>query len=179
VSWFVLGLLVAAVGLIAPGATAVGAAQVEQPPTDPEATDGFGVGDDPGATDGFGVAEDPGATDGFGVGEDEVDDEVEVPVTQADLLVDGDGTAEPGAPPTTAPEATPGPSGPSDASLITAIIAGLLTIAVLVALLTWRYWVATRPGLRPVEPEPVPEVRRPADTEQDGELSASGAGVDT
>ncbi|MFP5256120.1 MAG: hypothetical protein ACLGI8_09750 [Acidimicrobiia bacterium] len=78
--------------------------------------------------------------------------------TSTDLLVPGDGTE--GAESTTTTEATVAisneGSGPSDGTLIGIVVAGLVLIAVVVSILTWRYWVATRPV--PVEGEgrPVP-----------------------
>jgi hypothetical protein len=66
--------------------------------------------------------------------------------------------------------------GPSDESLIRLIIAGLVLVALLVAVLTWRYWVATRPELLPVadaeperqvdEAEPVPSESAEAGDDQ-------------
>jgi cobalamin biosynthesis Mg chelatase CobN len=71
------------------------------------------------------------------------------PVTTANnVLVPGDGTE--GAQSTTTTVATVAAvsdDGPSDATLIALVIAGLLLIALVVAVLTWRYWVATRPPL--------------------------------
>jgi hypothetical protein len=68
--------------------------------------------------------------------------------TVANLLEPGDGTA--GAQATTTTTAA-APRGGNDADeesrLIWMIIAGLAGVAVLVALLTWRYWLLTRPGL--------------------------------
>lgn len=68
--------------------------------------------------------------------------------TVSNLLVPGDGTE--GAESTTTTDATVttvSDGGLSDGTLITLVIVGLLLIAVVVALLTWRYWVATRPPL--------------------------------
>ncbi|MGV3760469.1 MAG: hypothetical protein ACO1PW_13160, partial [Actinomycetota bacterium] len=36
-------------------------------------------------------------------------------------------------------------SGPSDGTLIGIVVAGLVLIALVVSVLTWRYWLATRP----------------------------------
>jgi cobalamin biosynthesis Mg chelatase CobN len=69
--------------------------------------------------------------------------------TQSDLLVPGDGTEGAESTTTTVVTATRvSDGGPSDATLITLVIVGLVLIAGVVALLTWRYWVATRPPLR-------------------------------
>lgn len=74
---------------------------------------------------------------------------VETITTVTNLLVPGDGTD--GAESTTtsevSPTATVSDDGPSDGTLIALVIAGLLVIALVVSLLTWRYWVATRPPL--------------------------------
>jgi hypothetical protein len=68
--------------------------------------------------------------------------------TSANLLVEGDGTSGAQATTTTS---TPDEGGSSTADdrrrLIWMIIAGLGAVALLVALLTWRYWLLTRPGL--------------------------------
>ncbi len=61
------------------------------------------------------------------------------------LLVRGDGTAGGGHTTTTLRTARIGSGGPSDGTLIALVIAGLLLIALAVSVLTWRYWVATRP----------------------------------
>ncbi len=66
----------------------------------------------------------------------------------ARLLVPGDGTQ--GAELTTTTEgvvARLGGGGLSDGILIALVIGGLVLIAGLVGVLTWRYWVATRPHL--------------------------------
>lgn len=73
---------------------------------------------------------------------------VETVTTANNVLVPGDGTE--GAQSTTTTVATVAAvsdDGPSDATLIALVIAGLLLIALVVAVLTWRYWVATRPPL--------------------------------
>lgn len=68
--------------------------------------------------------------------------------TSVDLLVPGDGTE--GAESTTTTEtvavAAVSDDGPSDGTLIALVVAGLVAIAIAVAVLTWRYWVATRPA---------------------------------
>lgn len=73
--------------------------------------------------------------------------------TSTDLLVPGDGTE--GAESTTTTEAIAAisneDSGPSDGTLIGVVVAGLVLIALVVSILTWRYWAATRP--MPVEGE--------------------------
>ncbi|MGH9274761.1 MAG: hypothetical protein ACRDZU_08955, partial [Acidimicrobiales bacterium] len=46
--------------------------------------------------------------------------------------------------------------GPSDGTLIGLEILGLVLIAVVVSVLTWRYWVATRPPLREPDTDPSP-----------------------
>ncbi|MGH9113352.1 MAG: hypothetical protein ACRDZN_13820, partial [Acidimicrobiales bacterium] len=68
--------------------------------------------------------------------------------TVANLLIPGDGTegAQRATTTTTAP-AEEGSSADDENRLIWMIIAGLGGVAVLVALLTWRYWLLTRPGL--------------------------------
>lgn len=73
---------------------------------------------------------------------------VETVTTANNVLVPGDGTeGAQSTTTTTATTATVSDDGPSDATLITLVIAGLLLIALVVAVLTWRYWVATRPPL--------------------------------
>lgn len=74
---------------------------------------------------------------------------VETITTVTNLLVPGDGTdgAESTTTTLTSTAATVTDDGPSDGTLIALVIAGLLVIAVVVSLLTWRYWVATRPPL--------------------------------
>lgn len=68
--------------------------------------------------------------------------------TSSNLLVPGDGTK--GAESTTTTVATAAKvkdGGLSDGTLIALVIAGLVVIAGVVAVLTWRYWAATRPPL--------------------------------
>ncbi|HEY6699084.1 MAG TPA: hypothetical protein VIZ67_12710 [Acidimicrobiales bacterium] len=68
--------------------------------------------------------------------------------TVANLLVPGDGTdGAQATTTTTAPPADEGSSADDENRLIWMIIAGLAGVAVLVAVLTWRYWLLTRPGL--------------------------------
>jgi uncharacterized membrane protein len=65
--------------------------------------------------------------------------------TLNDVLVPGDGTqgAESTTSTTIAVETTDG--GVSDSTIVWLIVGGLVLVALLVAFLTWRYWVATRP----------------------------------
>lgn len=66
----------------------------------------------------------------------------------SDVLISGDGTE--GAELTTTTEVMAtriSSDGPSDGALIALVIVGLVLIAGVVAVLTWRYWVATRPPL--------------------------------
>lgn len=73
---------------------------------------------------------------------------VETVTTANNVLVPGDGTEGAQSTTTTVVTATKvSDGGPSDATLISLVIAGLLLIALVVAVLTWRYWVATRPPL--------------------------------
>ncbi len=68
--------------------------------------------------------------------------------TTADLLIQGDGT--PGAESTTTTTrqvASEGNSADEESRMIWMIVAGLSGLALLIALLTWRYWLLTRPGL--------------------------------
>lgn len=65
--------------------------------------------------------------------------------TSQNLLVPGDGTE--GAESTTTTQTpTTVDSGPSDGTLVALVIGGLIVVALLVAVLTWRYWAATRPA---------------------------------
>jgi hypothetical protein len=50
-----------------------------------------------------------------------------------------------------------GDGGLSDGTLIALVIIGLVLIAAAVSVLTWRYWVATRPPVREPEPESEPK----------------------
>jgi hypothetical protein len=91
---------------------------------------------------------------------------LETVTTANNVLVPGDGTE--GAESTTTTVATVAAvsdDGPSDATLIALVIAGLLLIALVVAVLTWRYWAATRPPLlehpeQPGRPGHAPARRR-------------------
>jgi hypothetical protein len=68
--------------------------------------------------------------------------------TVANLLVPGDGTKGAQATTTTtAPPSDEGGSADDENRLIWMIIAGLAAVAILVAVLTWRYWLLTRPAL--------------------------------
>jgi hypothetical protein len=79
--------------------------------------------------------------------------EAETFTTAADLLVAGDGTE--GSESTTTTEVgesqVVGTGGIDDNTLVALIIAGLVVVAVAVAVLTWRYWLATRPVPRAPE----------------------------
>ena len=68
--------------------------------------------------------------------------------TSLNVLVPGDGTegAE-STTTTTAAPATVSNDGTSDGALLALIVGGLVLLAVAVSILTWRYWVATRPPL--------------------------------
>jgi hypothetical protein len=82
--------------------------------------------------------------------------------TVANLLVPGDGTdGAQATTTTTAPAPDEGSSADDENRLIWMIIAGLAGVAVLVAVLTWRYWLLTRPGLV-VEGDAAEDVRRGA-----------------
>ncbi|MET0728628.1 MAG: hypothetical protein ABWZ76_10070 [Acidimicrobiales bacterium] len=74
--------------------------------------------------------------------------------TSVDLLVPGDGTEGAESTTTTSLMATTisADDGPSDGTLIAAVIAGLVLVAVTVGVLTWRYWAATRPPLQKPDP---------------------------
>jgi hypothetical protein len=65
--------------------------------------------------------------------------------TVNDLLVPGDGSEGAESTTTTALVAATGDDGISDDTLILLIVSGLAAIALLVGILTWRYWAATRP----------------------------------
>ncbi|MGE3621466.1 MAG: hypothetical protein AB7L84_13480 [Acidimicrobiia bacterium] len=69
------------------------------------------------------------------------------------LLVPGDGTGGTTTSTTIVTEPVePDPAdddGVSDETLVRLVIAGLVVVALLVGVLTWRYWVATRPATRP------------------------------
>lgn len=70
--------------------------------------------------------------------------------TGSNLLVPGDGSEGAESTTTTSiePVAASGDGGISDGTLIVLVIIGLVLIAGAVSVLTWRYWVATRPPLR-------------------------------
>lgn len=71
------------------------------------------------------------------------------PVTSANLLIPGDGTEGAESTTTTVLSATSASDGGlGDGTLIALVIVGLVLIAGVVAVLTWRYWVGTRPPLR-------------------------------
>ena len=65
--------------------------------------------------------------------------------TVKDLLVPGDGTQGAESTTTTLAKVATAKGGFSDNQLIGIIVGGLGLIAVVMALLTWRYWRATRP----------------------------------
>ncbi len=72
--------------------------------------------------------------------------------TSVALLIPGDGTKGAESTTTTIETATKvSADGPSDGVLIGTVIAGLLVVAIAVGVLTWRYWIATRPPL--LDPE--------------------------
>ena len=74
---------------------------------------------------------------------------VNVP-TSHNVLVPGDGTE--GAESTTTTTEIPttiSNDGTSDAALLALVVGGLVLLAVAVGILTWRYWVATRPPVAP------------------------------
>jgi hypothetical protein len=96
----------------------------------------------------------------------------------AGVLVEGDGSGQqrPESTEVEPPEEADDGDGPSDETLITVIIAGLVTVALLVAVLTWRYWVATRPPYVIVDDEPETEpTGATTDPEPDEELSTADA----
>jgi hypothetical protein len=75
----------------------------------------------------------------------------------SNVLVPGDGTEGAQSTTTTVATATKvNDGGPSDGTLIGLVIAGLILIAVAVAVLTWRYWVATRPPVVDTASTPKP-----------------------
>jgi cobalamin biosynthesis Mg chelatase CobN len=70
--------------------------------------------------------------------------------TSQNVLVPGDGTE--GAESTTTTTESPttiSNDDTSDGALLALIVGGLVLLAVVVGILTWRYWVATRPPLKP------------------------------
>jgi hypothetical protein len=71
--------------------------------------------------------------------------------TSVNILVPGDGTE--GAESTTTTTETPttisDDDGTSDGVLLAVVIGGLVVLAIVVGVLTWRYWAATRPPAAP------------------------------
>jgi hypothetical protein len=65
--------------------------------------------------------------------------------TLNDVLVPGDGTEGSESTTTTARAIASGSDGISDDTLILLMVSGLAMVALLVGVLTWRYWSATRP----------------------------------
>ena len=65
--------------------------------------------------------------------------------TLRDVLVPGDGTEGAESTTTTEPQLAAADSGLSDETLILIVVGGLTLVAVVIGLLTWRYWDATRP----------------------------------
>jgi cobalamin biosynthesis Mg chelatase CobN len=65
--------------------------------------------------------------------------------TLNDLLVPGDGTKGAESTTTTASAIATGQSGLSDDQLIVLVVGGLALVAILIGVLVWRYWYATRP----------------------------------
>lgn len=72
--------------------------------------------------------------------------------TLHDVLIPGDGTAGSESTTTEPAEVASGGSGLSDGSLIAIVVAGLGVVALVAAVLTWRYWTATRPRLAEAPP---------------------------
>jgi hypothetical protein len=126
-------VLIAVVGLLGAPLHAPSAAAPTQ--TD-DGGDGGG-GDDGGGDGGSGITVLPTTTT----------TEAETFTTTANLLVAGDGTE--GSETTTTTEVgetqVVGTDGIDDGTLVALIIGGLVVVAVAVAVLTWRYWLATRP----------------------------------
>ncbi len=69
--------------------------------------------------------------------------------TSQDLLVPGDGTEGAESTTTTATPTRISNEGTSDGTLLALIVGGLVLLALVVSVLTWRYWVATRPPRTP------------------------------
>lgn len=65
--------------------------------------------------------------------------------TLNDVLVPGDGTEGAESTTTTGPELASADGGLSDEQLILVIVGGLTMVALVVGVLTYRYWAATRP----------------------------------
>lgn len=78
--------------------------------------------------------------------------------TLNDLLVPGDGTEGADSTTTSATPISGSGSGLSDDQLLLLIVSGLGVVAVVGALLTWRYWAATRPVV--VDPPSRPPTSR-------------------
>jgi hypothetical protein len=84
-----------------------------------------------------------------------------VALPASNVLVPGDGTEGAQSTTTTLGTATRvDDGGPSDGTLIALVIAGLVLVAVAVAILTWRYWAATRPEVVEVAGKPKPAPAR-------------------
>ena len=81
--------------------------------------------------------------------------------TLHDVLIPGDGTAGAESTTTTSAEVTTGKSGISDDQLILAIVVALAVIAVVVGILTYRYWAATRPRVVEAREPREPAAARP------------------
>jgi hypothetical protein len=73
--------------------------------------------------------------------------------TLHNVLIPGDGTAGAESTTTTAAALTTGQSGISDETLILVIVAGLGIVSVVAAVLTYRYWSATRPRVVATPPD--------------------------
>jgi hypothetical protein len=70
--------------------------------------------------------------------------------TSLDVLVPGDGTEGAESTTTTTPlPTTIANEQADDGPLLALIVGGLLLLAIAVGILTWRYWVATRPPMLP------------------------------
>jgi len=65
--------------------------------------------------------------------------------TSNDVLVPGDGTEGAESTTTTVATTTVSEDGADDGTLVALVVAGLVLVALAVAVLTWRYWAATRP----------------------------------
>jgi len=66
--------------------------------------------------------------------------------TSNDVLVPGDGTEGAESTTTTVPTTTTvSEDSGDDGTLVALVVAGLVLVALAVAVLTWRYWAATRP----------------------------------
>jgi cobalamin biosynthesis Mg chelatase CobN len=67
--------------------------------------------------------------------------------TAKDLLIPGDGTKGAESTTTTTAKLATGKSGLSDDQLIVLMVGGLVAVALLIGVLLWRYWSATRPAV--------------------------------